>query len=190
MASVQFDRQQVLDSVTNLFWKSGLLGTSMHQVFKATGLKPGSVYLAFGNKEALFKQSLQNYSQRSMDSIHQVMEKAPSIGEGICDILQSMVDESQQPDYCGCFLVKSQLELAADHPKLHQFTREQLKSIEDVYTSYLSHLDASLAQTRAASLMFHIFGVRVYGYHQQPREQLLQVLHDGLPWLALADIYS
>lgn len=54
MARAQFDRDDVIGKSIKLFWKNGYSASSMQQVVKATGLKPGSIYLAFGNKEGLF----------------------------------------------------------------------------------------------------------------------------------------
>jgi len=33
------------------------------------------------------------------------------------------------------------------------------------------------------SIMMHIFGLRVYGYHSQNKESMLSSLQLGLPWL-------
>ena len=62
MAKIQYDRLNVLNEVTDLFWKSGYYATSMQAIFDVTGLKSGSVYLSFGNKESLFKMTIEHYT--------------------------------------------------------------------------------------------------------------------------------
>lgn len=61
---VKFYREQVLEKVMLLFWERGFAGTSLNDILNATGLRKGSLYRSFGNKEKLFNLSLQRYSAR------------------------------------------------------------------------------------------------------------------------------
>ena len=63
MARAQYDRNEVIDQSIQLFWQNGFSGSSIQQVVKTTGLKPGSIYLAFGNKEALFREALAMFEE-------------------------------------------------------------------------------------------------------------------------------
>jgi len=184
MARAKFDREQVIRDSTALFWRQGFSGASMQQVFKATGLKPGSLYLAFGSKEGLYQAALQHYAGQSRAKVRRVLEDAPSVGEGICRILLRMVAESGRSEYCSCFLVKSQLELAAVGGNLLESVSGYLTEMEALYADYLSRdYPPEMAERYAASLMLHIFGVRVYGYLGRPRETMVAALKSGLPWL-------
>lgn len=159
----------------------------MKQVVQATGLKPGSLYLAFGNKEALFREALQSYAQKGMARIRNTLESAPSIGEGICTILENIVEESTRENYCSCFLVKTQLELAEEKTELYEVASTQLGEIEKLYRSYLEkEFSAAVSRRRAASIMLHIFGMRVYGYQRESAELMRQGLREGLSWLPWA----
>lgn len=183
MARAQFDKQQILEQASNAFWRFGYHATSMQTVFEATGLKPGSIYLAFNNKEGLFKASLEYYTQQSLSKLTAHLSQAKSTEEGICKILMEFVEESCQADFCSCFLVKSQLELS-DEKALQACVSAHLKQIESLYFSYLNRTyETADAASKATSLMLHIFGMRVYGYHNQSREQILGALQIGLPWL-------
>ncbi|GHA18771.1 TetR/AcrR family transcriptional regulator [Oceanisphaera arctica] len=184
MTRVQFDREQVIRDATRLFWQQGFSGASIQRVVKATGLKPGSLYLAFGSKEALYQTALEHYAGQAKSMLCQVLEQAPSIGEGICRQLLRMVDEAGKVDYCSCFLVKSQLELAASGGALQHKVSVYLTDIESLYADYLGRLYApELARQYAASLMLHIFGIRVYGYLGHERDVMVTAMKVGLPWL-------
>ncbi len=187
MARVQFDREQVIRDSTRLFWQQGFSGASMQKVVKATGLKPGSLYLAFGSKEGLYQAALQHYASQSQATVRQVLGDAPSIGEGICRQLLRMVAESGKTDYCSCFLVKSQLELAASGGELLHSVSGYLTEMEDLYADYLGR-DYAPAQAKqyAASLMIHIFGIRVYGYLGRSQDTTVAAVKAGLPWLPWA----
>ena len=184
MAKAQFDRSEVIGNATDLFWRHGFNGASMQQVFKATGLKPGSIYLAFGNKEGLFKESLEHYANASLSLIDARFSDVPSIGEAYCDMFKDLIKSSIESDYTSCFLVKSQLELAFENKELHVLAGEQLKKIEARHYHYLKNeFDDDTSAARATSIMLHVFGIRVYGYQNASEDVLLKGLREGLKWL-------
>ncbi|MEM9103375.1 MAG: TetR/AcrR family transcriptional regulator [Pseudomonadota bacterium] len=184
MTKAQFNRNDVIKQSTQLFWKNGYHGSSMQQIFDATGLKPGSIYLAFGNKEGLFKESIQCYGTNSLESIQQTLQKSPSIGLGVISILDKMLLESENSDYCSCFLIKSQLELSQDATQLNQTIKEQLLQIEKTYGQFIAQAYGyDKQQIYATQLMLQIFGIRVYGYLEKSTVALRQALPMSLPWL-------
>lgn len=184
MARAQFDRNDVIDKSIELFWQNGFSGSSIQQVVKATGLKPGSIYLAFGNKEALFREALESYAQKSIVQISSTLDRAKSVGEGICRQLEKMVQESTKDNYCSCFLVKTQLELATESNELYSFAAAKIGEVETLFRSYLEkEFSKTVSRRRAASIMLHIFGIRVYGYQQGSADRMRQGLREGLPWL-------
>jgi len=183
MPKRQFDRQDVLNKATSLFWREGYSATSMQSLFEVTGLKPGSVYLAFGNKENLFKESIDFYAKNSINKLQEKLSNNATIEHEICDLLLSFVEESTQSDYCSCFLLKSQLELDNQAP-LKRYISDYLSQVEDLYSTRLAQIyDVEEAKQKAASIMVHIFGIRVYGYHSNSKEQLVTSLRLGLHWL-------
>lgn len=187
MAKAQFDRNEVIDRSIQLFWQNGFSASSMQQVVKTTGLQPGSIYHAFGSKEGLFREALEGYAEKGKEQICKTLDAAPSLGEGICTILERMVEESCRMDYCSCFLLKTQLELAAEKNELYDFAAAQLRGIEELYQSYLAReYDPELSRKRAASIMLHIFGVKVYSYQRGAAERMREGLREGLPWLPWA----
>ena len=184
MARAQFDRNDVIDKAIELFWQNGFSGSSMQQVVKTTGLKPGSIYLAFDNKEALFREALERYAQKSISQIRNTLDTTKSVGEGICTLLEAFIQESTNENYCSCFLVKTQLELAAEGNELHYFASAKLGEVEALFRSYLEkEFSKTVSRRRAVSIMLHIFGMRVYGYQQGSADRMRQGLREGLSWL-------
>lgn len=185
MARVQFDKEQVLENATNAFWRLGYTATSMQTLVEQTGLKPGSIYLAFGNKEGLFKESLDYYAQQSLDNLEATLAKYPSVEEALPHIFMTFIEESCKSEYCSCFLVKSQLELSDQQTELKDYVSQRLRKVESIYfESFLKNNTENEAKAKAASVMLHIFGIRVYGYHSNSKEQLIDALRLGLPWLS------
>ena len=56
-----FNREKVLDRAMHVFWEKGYEGASMHDLTTAMGIKPASLYAAFGNKQAMFERTLDHY---------------------------------------------------------------------------------------------------------------------------------
>jgi len=184
MTRAQFDRDDVIDKSIELFWKNGYSASSMKQVVQTTGLKPGSLYLAFGNKEALYREALETYAKKGLAQIQSTLEGAPSVGEGICLILDKYIEASISEHYSSCFLIKTQLELAAEGGELHDFAATKLSEVEALYQHYLEkEFGEAQSRRRATSLMLHIFGMRIYGYQHGAAERIRQGLREGLPWL-------
>lgn len=184
MAKALFDKDEVIDKSMLLFWQNGFSASSMQQVVQTTGLKPGSIYHAFGSKEGLFKEALESYAQKTLAHIRDIMDNASSPGEGICIFLEERVQDSTKNDFSSCFLVKTRLELAAEGNELHKFASAKLDDIENLFKSYLEkEYSSKVSQRRAASIMLHIFGLRVYGYQPDSADRMRQGMREGLPWL-------
>jgi hypothetical protein len=59
-----------------------------------------------------------------------------------------------------------------------------LSDIERLYADYLGRVySPEQARQHAASLMLHIFGIRVYGYLGAERDMTMSAVKAGLPWL-------
>src|SRR5258708_12336657 len=56
-----FNREKVLDRAMHVFWEKGYEGASMHDLTTAMGIQPASLYAAFGNKQAMFERTLDQY---------------------------------------------------------------------------------------------------------------------------------
>src|SRR5215212_1579071 len=57
----EFDIDQALDRALKVFWRKGYEGASLPALTKAMGINRPSLYAAFGNKEALFRQAIDRY---------------------------------------------------------------------------------------------------------------------------------
>ena len=81
-------------------------------------------------------------------------------------------------------MIKTQLELAAEGGELYDFARHKLAETEALYQHYLEpEYGSEDSAIKAASLMLHIFGIRVYGYQADSLERMRTALQTGLPWL-------
>ncbi|PHS29615.1 MAG: hypothetical protein COA85_00565 [Robiginitomaculum sp.] len=109
----QFDFDTVLHDVMQVFWRQGYRGTSIQDLTKKTGLKPGSIYAAFGNKRGLFAQSLLLYHKMFTAHFDSLLDSTSPLST-MRTLFEGVVEDAlQDPDYCGCLLVNTSLDLVA-----------------------------------------------------------------------------
>ena len=181
----KLDRDEVISSVTQLFWQSGYAQSSIQDITRVTGLQPGSIYHSFGSKLGMFKEALNAYGEQNKRALQDAFANSDDPRLTICEILLMMMHDAQAKDYCSCFLVKTQLELTDD--KSHsafQLAKDQLLAAEQIFIRELTkEFPHAQAREHAASLMMHIFGIRVYGVLTEDISQLQTAARQGMPWL-------
>ncbi len=57
-----FDKDRALDAALRVFWEKSYEGASLSDLTEAMGINRPSLYAAFGDKEALFRQVLERYA--------------------------------------------------------------------------------------------------------------------------------
>src|SRR6201988_1422970 len=57
----EFDRDGALEAAMLLFWRKGFAATSMNDLCDVMGVRPPSLYAAFGSKEALYLEAVEHY---------------------------------------------------------------------------------------------------------------------------------
>jgi AcrR family transcriptional regulator len=104
-----FDADKALDEAMEVFWRHGYDGASLAMLTKAMGIKPPSLYAAFGSKEGLLKAALDRYAQRRSAHMHYVLagRTAREVAERfLSSIAESHTDPANPP---GCLLVQGGL---------------------------------------------------------------------------------
>ena len=59
----------------HIFWEKGFEGASLNDLTSAMGIKPASLYAAFGNKQALFERALDRYLAGPVAFMHAALEQ-------------------------------------------------------------------------------------------------------------------
>ena len=65
------------------FWRLGYSATSLEQLSDATDMNRPSLYAAFGDKRALYLQTLDSYTERSKEGIARSLDPQLSLAEGL-----------------------------------------------------------------------------------------------------------
>ena len=104
------------------FWANGYEATSLADLVSVTGLHKGSLYQAFGDKHALFVQTLNRYLLGIRQQKSQILDHAEKPLQGIHDVLHGFIDMSEIDCSCpkGCMAVKSLVEMAPHDPEVQR----------------------------------------------------------------------
>ena len=88
----------------NTFWREGYARTSLPKLTAASGLLRGSLYAAFGQKDAMFSVALERY----LDQLRQaIVSDAPGI-DGLRYMLDAVVQITiDDPERRGCLLINA-----------------------------------------------------------------------------------
>ncbi len=69
----EFDHDAVLRIAFDQFWRKGVRGTSLSDIARDAGVQRGSLYNAFGSKEALFLCAYERYSGEYLSSVQKAL---------------------------------------------------------------------------------------------------------------------
>jgi TetR/AcrR family transcriptional repressor of nem operon len=69
----EFDHDEVLRIAFDEFWRKGVRGTSLADIARDAGVQRGSLYNAFGSKEALFLVAYERYAGEYLKSVEKAL---------------------------------------------------------------------------------------------------------------------
>jgi AcrR family transcriptional regulator len=127
----QFDTDEALDSMVEVFWRKGFSSTSIQDLENATKLTRPSLYAAFGGKDSLFLAILVRYQDRYNGHLMAALRQPGSARAALRLYLDKLVEQlcdNRLPP--GCLLTNSVIEFGAVSEATGRFVREQLTVIE------------------------------------------------------------
>ena len=165
----EYDRDTVVAEATAVFWERGYTQTSIGDLVAATGLQPGSLYAAFGNKKGLFLEVIDQYNRDFIGKIRRLrMDSSPALPK-IRKLLQQIVDEAAEGRAeNGCLTVNALLEMSQHDAdiadRLHAYNAKLRKAFAWLVKDAQSEGDVVAGQDPnelAAFVMNNIWGMRV-----------------------------
>ncbi len=105
----EFDLNEALDTVIQVFWRQGYEGTTIRDLTAGTGISRPSLYAAFGDKEQIFEHAVRRYSDTWMSYLDDALAE-PTAKEVAAHYLRANVDAITAPS-CppGCLSVQGGL---------------------------------------------------------------------------------
>ncbi len=175
-----FDLDDVKEELMNTFWRHGYARTSLPNLTAASGLLRGSLYAAFGQKEAMFGVALGRYLDQLRASIISDASGIDGIRYMLNAVVQITIDD---PERRGCLLINA----IPEAPSLGSANRQ---AIDQGLAEMRSFINAKLQEAHETStqkpdlepLIALVFAapvsIRVLGRAGQD-PKLLQDIADG-----------
>ena len=103
----QYDRDEVLEKATDLFWEKGFEATSMNEMVVRANLNKHSLYSEFGDKEKLFIECIDHYINKDIRVLSDILTKKPLGLSNIEAFFDNRVNYAASEDCKGCLIVNS-----------------------------------------------------------------------------------
>lgn len=183
-----FDRDIALEQAVAVFWNNGYEGTSLNDLQAAMNISRPSLYAAFGDKTALFREAVARYRATSGSIVARAMYEQPTA----CLAVEAMLVDSAMlftsgENPRGCLVVTSAINCTPDcvgqeqeMSKIRQSTTRLIKDrlqravLEGELPSGTNFED--LAQFYAAILS----GISIQARDGASRSQLLAVARSAM----------
>jgi len=141
--NAKFDRTDVIEKATNLYWEKGYHGTSMRELQVAVDMRPGSIYAAFGSKDNLFKEAIKHYANRTGKLLAACLDQTSSPLAGLKLFIHKLTLENRNNAPSDmCMIVKS----------ISELTEKENKVLLDEAKSLLNSVEAKFANIIAQAI--------------------------------------
>ncbi len=127
----EFDMDEALAAMRDVFWEKGYEGTSISDLMEATGLQKGSLYKAFADKQDIFVQVLGHYVEEDRAEKRAIVDAACSPLEGLEAMLKNIGETcGQSNQYRGCLAINSMMDASAHDEKVVSLLKSTISSGE------------------------------------------------------------
>lgn len=158
----EFDRTEALDAALGCFWRGGYEATSVQDLVDTTGLNRSSLYDTFGDKRALYLETLRRYQEAQTAAAVAALDAPGSPKAAIRSLVLRIAAECDGP---GCFMVNSALERAAHDADVARIVGENYAVIEAAWAEAIRRAQAAgeVPAGRDASALARFFVATVFG---------------------------
>ncbi len=184
----EFDVDQALEDVIDVFWTRGYAGASMEDLTEGTGLAKGSLYKAFGDKRSLFLMALDRYIEARIRLFAETLRQP---GSPLAAIRQALLDHMHRATGAlrtrGCLVTNTTTEMAASDPEIAEHLGRMFERLEVLFAEAIVRAKqagevAPEKNERAVARLLVVTtqGVRVMSHMHQSRRYLGEAIDVAL----------
>ncbi|WP_432937322.1 TetR/AcrR family transcriptional regulator [Kribbella sp. CA-253562] len=130
----EFDPDVAVMQAMEVFWRQGYARTTPQDLVDALGIGKGSLYNAFGSKQALFELALRQYRDSQVQTLIDLLDEAGPVKERLRAALWFLVEtDFADPARPGCFAVNSAAEVAGSNEAAAELVRRMFEQTEDAF---------------------------------------------------------
>ena len=175
----QYDPKTALQRATDAFWDAGFSGTSVDDLSARTEMNRPSLYAAFGDKEALYLKTVENYLEERRQGIGAALSSDRPLAEALRDMYEFMIDRFLAGGHGarGCYLVGTAVTEAVQYPKVRELLGRSLTDLDEAFRAAFAKAQArgelgKQADPRAlatiASAVVHTLAMRARSGQSRP----------------------
>ena len=180
----EFNIDDVTDKALKVFSERGYSHTSISDLVKATGVKAGSLHVAYGNKEDVFIECLKRYEKKMRDLIP-VKESGLKAIEAL---LKSILKISLPgPDFMGCPGMHSSNAFSEMSGCAEVFFQKMKEDFSHFLTAKVKEAQEKneirtdmKAQDITCLLIATVYGVRMMGYEEESPKTLKAIINTAI----------
>ena len=102
-----FNREEAVQTALALFRQKGYEGVGVAELGAAIGIKPPSLYAAFGSKQGLFEAAIELCVVQEGGFIAKALDSATTLEDAVRDVLVKAANMySRLPHKCGCLVLE------------------------------------------------------------------------------------
>jgi TetR/AcrR family transcriptional regulator, transcriptional repressor for nem operon len=134
----QFDEQAVIAIALEVFERKGLHDASMQDLATATGVQRGSLYNAYGDKEAIFLHAYDQYAGQFLEAARNALAQGDAAArlQKLFDVIIVHMTSGSPPR--GCLTTRTALDAAPSSPAVRRRVQNLLDRLERLISTAIS----------------------------------------------------
>ena len=140
----QFDEQEVIATALDVFWRKGLHDATMQDLATAAGVQRGSLYNAYGDKEAIFLRAFDQYAEQFLDTAGHALARGEATARlrNFLDVVIVNMTSGSPPR--GCLTTRTALDAAISSPAVRERVQYLLGRLEQLISKAISSAPGKL----------------------------------------------
>jgi TetR/AcrR family transcriptional repressor of nem operon len=128
----QFDEQEVIALALDVFWRKGLHDATMQDLAAATGVQRGSLYNAYGDKEAIFLRAFDQYAVQFLEMAAKALAEGDAAARlrNFFDVI--IVNMTSGSPSRGCLTTRTALDAAISSDDVRERVQGLLSRLEQI----------------------------------------------------------
>jgi len=128
-----YDPEVALQRAMDAFWDAGYSGTSLDDLSQRTGMNRPSLYAAFGDKQALYLKTLDEYVAGRRAMIATALSGDRPLRDALRQAYRRMIDRfsTGESGARGCYLIGTAVTEAVQNPKVRETLAKSLGEVDE-----------------------------------------------------------
>ncbi|WP_433435161.1 TetR/AcrR family transcriptional regulator [Nonomuraea sp. CA-141351] len=119
-----FDKEEALEEALLMFWRHGYEATSVAELTAAMGIRPPSLYAAFGDKRQLFEEAVRRYQETYGAFTTRALAEEPTGRAAIERVLRESAAEYASDSHpAGCLIITAAVNCGPESAEVQELLR-------------------------------------------------------------------